>query len=100
MTPWLRALLFCLSSVSSNPGWLITTCSEIWCPLLDCRHTCRQNVVNIISKSGRGQGEGEEGRERKREGERGRERKREGGRETKKETLSVVLTTQHHTSSM
>jgi hypothetical protein len=24
--------------------------SEIWCPLLACRHTCRQNIVYIINK--------------------------------------------------
>jgi hypothetical protein len=55
MAQWLRALTaLSQSSWIQSPEttlWLITIYNEIWCPLLVCRHTCRQNTVYIINTS-------------------------------------------------
>ena len=45
----LAALPEVLSSFPRNLQWLTTICKETWCPLLVCRHTCRQNTVHIIN---------------------------------------------------
>jgi hypothetical protein len=55
----------------------LTICNGIWYPLLASRHTCRQNIVYIISKQRREEKRREEGRG----GEgRGGEKKRAGER--------------------
>ena len=46
----LPALPKVLSSIPSNHMVLTTICNEVWCPLLACRHTHRQNIVYIINK--------------------------------------------------
>ncbi|EGV97889.1 hypothetical protein I79_004771 [Cricetulus griseus] len=46
----LAALLEVLSSIPSNYMVAHTICNEIWCPLLACRQTCRQNTMYITNK--------------------------------------------------
>jgi hypothetical protein len=46
----LAALLEVLSSISSNHMVTHNHFNVIWCPLLVCRHTCRQNIIYIINK--------------------------------------------------
>jgi hypothetical protein len=45
----LAALPEVLSSIPSNH--MVAPYNEIWCPLLACRHTCRQNALYIVNKS-------------------------------------------------
>jgi hypothetical protein len=54
MAQWLKAV-FKLAvlpvQIPATTWWLIAIYSEIWCPLLSCRHTHRRNAVYIIDKS-------------------------------------------------
>lgn len=59
MAKWLRALTVLQRSwvqFSATMQWLITIYNEIWCPLLACKHTYRQNAVWVINKSRKGRG--------------------------------------------
>jgi hypothetical protein len=40
-----------LGSIPSNYMVAHKLLNETWCPLLSCRHTCRQNGVYIINRS-------------------------------------------------
>ena len=48
----LAALSEALSSAPRNRMVAHTICNEceIWCPLLVCKHTCRQNTVYMLCK--------------------------------------------------